>query len=259
MNMKRLADRISLPRVYERLLEIPVSLPDDDLLERLGANNVLACKVWEEILRQTHSRGELFTLQLHPERILIFKEAITSLLQSTRELFPRVWIPRLSEIYDWWEEKKGFSIELNVNQDGVYEVKARCSPRGTILARSNGFKDGKFYDGFQIINQRRFLIKSEKRPVIGIPVESPRELVEFLTNEGFIFETGDERERYSVYLDTFKTFSGYDETKALRVIHSTNSPLIRFWRWPAGYKSALTITGDIDALTSMDFFLRLFA
>jgi hypothetical protein len=180
------------------------------------------------------------------------------MIEISRQLSPGVWIATMGDIYKWWAEKKTFSVTLNEKVNGVYEVEAKCSAQATVLAKLNGFENGKFYHGFDIVKERRFSIKGQRRPVIGIPNESSPELVEFLRNEGFIFEPGNEKEKYSVYLDRFKTFSEKDETEALRIIHSTNSPLIRFWRWPGGYKSALAISGDIDALTSVDFFLRLF-
>ena len=255
---KNSLSHISLPRDHDNLLEIPVSLPDDDLLERLGVKgNGLAKEIWGGILAQTYLRGELFALQLHPERIFLFREALVSMIETSRQLSPRVWTARMSDIFKWWEEKRTFSVNLNEKGNGVYEVEAKCSAQATVLAKLNGFENGKFYHGFEIVKEHRFSLKSQRRPVIGIPIESSQKLVQFLRNEGFIFEPGNEKERYSVYLDRFKTFSEKDETEALRIIHSTNSPLIRFWRWPFGYKSVLTITGDIDALSSADFFLRL--
>jgi len=58
-----------LPRFIGNTLEIPASLPDDDLLfDRLGIrdDNLLA-QTRGKILKQTHSRGELFTLQIPKE------------------------------------------------------------------------------------------------------------------------------------------------------------------------------------------------
>jgi len=64
---------ISIPRVTDGVVEIPVSLPDDDLLERAHLLNPQTVQnIWGEILRQTYFRGELFTLQLHQERIFLF-------------------------------------------------------------------------------------------------------------------------------------------------------------------------------------------
>ena len=250
---------MSLPRFVDNILEIPVSLPDDDLLERGNMeDNNLATKVWGEILRQTHSRGELFSLQVHPERIHIFKEALEKILENSRQLSPKVWTANLGSIYDWWEEKKSFSAGLNFKSNGEYEVDLKCSPRATVLVRSHHLGNDQFYKGSSLMKERKFLIKSDRCPTIGIPKDSSVQLIQFLKNEGFIFELSEMKEKYSIYLDTFGKFSEEDEMRALEIIHKSKSPLIRFWRWPNECKSALCITGDIDALTSFDFLGRLF-
>jgi len=42
----------------------------------------------------------------------------------------------------------------------------------------------------------------------------------------------------------------------LDAIESGTGPLVRVWRWPDGARSALAVTGDIDALTLRDFVVR---
>ncbi|MFX1475660.1 MAG: hypothetical protein ACFFCO_09345, partial [Promethearchaeota archaeon] len=62
-------DRPSLPRLHNQLVEIPVSLPDDEMLgDRLRGGTGLVERAWRRILAETYQRGELFTIQLHPER-----------------------------------------------------------------------------------------------------------------------------------------------------------------------------------------------
>jgi hypothetical protein len=251
---KNSTNHISLPRIYGNLLEIPVSLPDDDLLERLGAKgNKLARDIWEEIVKQSHSRGELFILDIHPERIVIFKEALISVIERLKELYPKVWIAQIGDIYEWWEEKKGFSVKLKSESDGVFEVDVQCSPRATLLVRSDKLENDHFFQGFSIVKERKFAIKSQRRPVIGIPRDSSRGLANFLKNEGFIYEVGEGKEEYSLYLDNFSKFSEDDEMKALNIIHESNSSLIRFWRWPNNCGSCFSVTGDIDSITIYDF------
>jgi peptidoglycan/xylan/chitin deacetylase (PgdA/CDA1 family) len=257
-NYKPSSRYLSLPKYYDGLLEIPVSLPDDDLLERLGIkDNKAVGEIWGGILQQTHSRGEMFTLQLHPERILVFKEALKSMIQSAKESYPRVWISSLGNIYAWWKEKEGFTITLKNEGNSEYQVEAKCSPRATLLVRSKYLAGSEFYSGYSVMKKQRFSIRSNKVPIVGIPKDSSRELVSFLKNEGFIFEMSEEKERYSVYLNNAEDFLEKDEVKTLETIHSSDLPLIRFWRWPGECKSALSITGDIDALSSADFLLRI--
>jgi peptidoglycan/xylan/chitin deacetylase (PgdA/CDA1 family) len=250
---------LSLPRYDDGLLEIPVSLPDDDLLERLGLTGTdVIEEIWMRIFEQSYTRGELFNLQLHPERILIFKDVLVSIVDRVRGLIPGVWVCQVGDIWKWWEEKQGFYVDVSSVGNGVYEVDVKCSPRGTLLIRSNSLKSSQFYSGFSIQNERKFKMKTGKAPIIGIPKDSPFKLIDFLNNEGFIFEMNEDTDKYSLYLNRLKNFSEENEMKALETIHNSKSPLIRFWRWPNECQSALSITGDIDALTLIDYFLGSF-
>ncbi len=248
----------SLPRFRSDILELPVSLPDDDLLiDRLGIKDGKTLfQIWSKILRAAYIRGELLVLQFHPERIPIFRDSLESILQTAKELYPKVWISSLSDIYEWWKEKENFTVQLNCKGNREYEVDVSCSPRATLLVRSNYLEKEQFYNGFRLIRERTFLMKSPKCPVIGIPKDSSPELLPFLKNEGFVFEISEQKEQYSLYLDNFTKFSEKDEMKALEIIDNSNFPLIRFWRWPDKCKSCLSITGDIDSITLYDFFDR---
>lgn len=257
-NSKHSGNYISLPRHLNGVLEIPVSLPDDDLLiDRLGiSDEKVITKIWSEILEQTYSRGELFTLQLHPERISQCKAALEKLLKISKASEPKIWIASLDAICDWWKEKDNFTVRITDKNESGYKVEFNCSPRATLLVRSSDLKKEKFYNDYKVVNENTFWIKSQRRPVVGIPEDSPEQLSNFLKNEGIIFEKAANTENYSIYLKKIKNFSTEDEITILNEIHSTKLPLVRFWRWPGGCRSALSITGDIDALTSVDFFSR---
>jgi peptidoglycan/xylan/chitin deacetylase (PgdA/CDA1 family) len=83
----------------EGLLRIPVSLPDDDILvdrDRRTPDAVYA--TWSAILERSHREGEIFVLQLHPERACELAGVLSRLLQRARELSPPVWIATLGEV-----------------------------------------------------------------------------------------------------------------------------------------------------------------
>lgn len=249
---------ISLPRFHENILEIPVSLPDDDLLERLGVNNPHpSTKIWGNILKKTYSRGELFTLQLHPERILIFREPLQNLLNSLNHFEPKIWVASLNSIFKWWEEKKEFSATLTRTKYSEYEIEINCTPRASILIRPHSPKKDAFYNGYSLIKNRRFRIKTHKKPIVGVSKDSAPELFQFLKNEGFIFEKSQERDSFSVFLEDITNLDEKDNLKILEMIHETEFPLLRFWRWPNECRSALSITGDIDCITLTDFLSRI--
>ena len=251
---------ISVPRFCGSILEIPVSLPDDDLLERLGIRRAeVVADIWTRILKQTYSRGELFALQLHPERILYCKEALKHLIIKANSSEPGIWVAPLSSIYEWWKEKAQFRIKLKKVGVNEYEFHAHCSERGTVLIKSNDCEPFNLLDGYAIADNNTFKIKSRKRPIIGVSKMSSPNLINFLRNEGLIFEIDSTDNGYSVFLDESEPFNEEDELRILQKIHGINLPLVRFWRWPNGCQSALSITGDIDALSSIDFFQRVFA
>jgi|GEM_PF-5024723 len=83
-------ESIVLPFKRRGFVEIPVSLPDDEiLLDRMYFHDpdVLA-SVWEKILERTYRRGELFTVQLHPERIDFFRNSLGGLLADAKRKKP---------------------------------------------------------------------------------------------------------------------------------------------------------------------------
>jgi hypothetical protein len=43
----------------------------------------------------------------------------------------------------------------------------------------------------------------------------------------------------------------------VRFVAERDANLVRIQPWPAGYRSCLSVTGDIDAVTLLDFALRL--
>jgi peptidoglycan/xylan/chitin deacetylase (PgdA/CDA1 family) len=258
-NCKSSTEYIALPRFYNNILEIPVSLPDDDLLtDRLGIKDEkILAQTWNEILIQTYSRGELFTLQLHPERIPLYKEILRNLIETIDNSYPKVWLTSLSSIAEWWNEKEGFWMDICKKGIDEYAIRVHGSKRATVLVKTN--ENGNFFNEYSVIDKNSFTIRSSKRPTIGISKNSSPNLIKFLKNEGFVFEIPGDENNHSIFLNDLEVFNEDDEIKVLQKIDHTPSPVVRFWRWPNGCRSAVAITGDIDSLTSTDFFLRAFA
>ena len=92
-----------------KLLEIPVSFPDDEMLvERLrltDAGQIAA--YWIAAFEQCHARGEAFVLQLHPERFPLCAAALERLLDHVERLGPAVWRASLSDVAAWWRSQHG--------------------------------------------------------------------------------------------------------------------------------------------------------
>ncbi len=96
----------ALPVYREGLLELPVSVPDDDILvERLGLKDGKKISdIWIEMLYHIRKREELLVLQVHPERFECFENALETMLQKAISL-EDVWIAPLGEITRWWKER----------------------------------------------------------------------------------------------------------------------------------------------------------
>jgi peptidoglycan/xylan/chitin deacetylase (PgdA/CDA1 family) len=255
------SERPSLPQLNSQIVEIPVLLPDDEILvERLGGGtDDLVGKTWRRILSQTYQRGELFTIQLHPERIAGCVTGLSSVLSEARALKPAVWIARLDEIAAWWRARAEATLEITDAGNGRLHL-AVTGPSGT-TALTRGVQvdapTAPWAEGYQQVQATTFTIQAPHRPFIGLsPTTSPK-LTDFLRQQGYILEISDQGHRYSCYLDR-PEFTAEHERRLLTQIEASDRPLIRLGRWPNGAHSALAITGDIDALTLWDYGLRLF-
>ena len=255
------SERLSLPRLCNQVVEIPVSLPDDEmLLDRLGGEtNSMVEKAWRRILSETYRRGELFTIQLHPERIVRCVDGLSAILAEAHRLTPSVWLARLDEIAAWWRARAGANVEITDAGDGEFHLVV-AGPSGTTVLTRGVEVDAStvsWADGYRQVEATTITIRAPHRPFIGLsPVTSPK-LADFLRQQGYIVEIGHESHRYSCYFDQMEFFAE-QERPLLGQIEGTDRPLVRLGRWPSGARSALAITGDIDALTLWDYGLRLF-
>ncbi len=249
----------SLPRIRGPLVQIPVSLPDDEMLvDRVGIPEEEIAAIWKSILDRTYERGELFTLQLHPERVQVCRGPLESVLERAREKDPPVWVATLEEIAQWWQERSGFRLEIEDVGQQSYKVTAFCSPRATLLARGEilNYPHSPWYGAWSEVKGRSFILRSSCRPVIGVSPSYPLSLTRRLKDAGYPVEVTAGGAGYQIYLSSKKgTLS--DEVEILKAVEARTSPLIRFGAWPNGCRSALAITGDIDAITIWDFLCRL--
>ena len=255
------SERPSLPRFYGQLIEIPVSLPDDEILtDRLqGDGNRLIERAWQRILSETYSRGELFTVQLHPERIKLCVEALSAILGKAHASAPPVWIARLGEIDAWWRARSAATVDVQETGEGAWRLSVAGPPGTTILARGVQMAEPvePWADHYGRVTSTTCNVRAACRPLVGVSPTSPAELISFLRQQGYIVLVSRDRQAFSIYLDQ-TDFSAQDERPILAQIEESASPLVRLGRWPNGARSALCVSGDVDALTLWDYGLRLF-
>jgi hypothetical protein len=251
-----------LPRLNNGIVEIPVCIPDDEaMVERLGIKDIREMrKIWGDILQKTYSRGELFTIQLHPERINECQPALANVIHRAKIYQPPVWIATLREISAWWREKAEFTFDIQEQGTGGFNVHANCSDRAAILVKNgNVYAPAKEWSsGYQLVTDRDFRLESPLRPVVGVAPETCEEAMDFLKSDGFIVEKSERPEKYGIYLENLARFEEKDKRIVLERIDHANVTLLRYWRWPYGTRMALTVTGDIDSITLFDFVFRIY-
>jgi peptidoglycan/xylan/chitin deacetylase (PgdA/CDA1 family) len=255
----RASDYPSLPTLEGNLVRIPYSLPDDEaLVHRLSLETTDRMNaLWLSVLRRSYELGELFTLGLHPERIFICQEPLMAVLSEARQLNPPVWIARLDEIAAWWRARSEAEVEIMDGADDKLQVTATGPSGTTVLARGVELDapTQPWADDYQQVLATTFTVHAPLRPCIALSPTTSPELSIFVRQQGYIVEISEQDHRYAYYLDQ-TDFTAEDQRPLLAQIERTGRPLVRLGRWPNGARSALAITGDIDALTLWDYGLR---
>jgi peptidoglycan/xylan/chitin deacetylase (PgdA/CDA1 family) len=243
------------PRLRDGLVDIPVAIPDDEIIvERLRLDSAGRAAEWAAILDLTHQRGDLFTLQLHPERIPELAAALRATLVEARQRRPAVFIARLDAIAEWWLRRSRFVLHVTRVADGIYRVHLDADDDATLLVRGAA-TGGELWHGVDVVCPRRdFEIASARMPMVAVSRRTRPEVRQFLREEGFRYEVSDDAAAYGASVDL--PAATWSERGLLDSLEAAPGPLVRIWRWPRGARSALAVTGDIDALTLADFALR---
>ncbi|HEX8246419.1 MAG TPA: polysaccharide deacetylase family protein [Longimicrobium sp.] len=238
------------------LVHIPVALPDDEMIlgRRLGPGGLAGA--WRAMLDATWRRGELLTLRLHPERIFECDEALRSLLSDARSRRPAVWIATLDRIARWWRRRAETRLSVHEPEPGRFRVVVDGDPYAALLVRNLALGDTEPWFGAErVAHCRDCQVRAERKPVVGVSTRSPASVLDFLAEEGFPAEVSDERARYGAWVDA--PGDAIDHSALLAALETADGPLVRLARWPAGARSALAVTADIDGITLQDFALRL--
>lgn len=250
---------LCLPFFSSNFVEIPVCIPDDLLLydgAHLDSSGI--GMAWARILEQTYARGELFSLIFHTELASICDSPFIFLIHQARNYKPAVWIARLQDINDWWREKANFRAEVSPIPSGL-RINFVCTPRATILTRGlDPSGSTPIWDGvYRRILTNVLEVPSTPRPFIGVAENIPMNILTLLQNQGYILDHSETASSCGIYLDDEILKKLSNDVDLINYIENSNTPLVRFWRWPDGTKSALCFTGDLDALTLIDYFTRI--
>jgi hypothetical protein len=252
---------VSVPAITSNIniLEIPVNLPDDLELHDARCLDAEAMgEAWSQVLIRTHQRGELFVLMYHPELMDQCCQPLSAVLNLASSLSPSVWIARLCDISSWWREKAQFSVTLQSAKCELH-LSFDCSERGTILIRDIAADCQQQWDSrYHRLFTPYLDVPVEPRPLLGVYPEAPARTVSFLQEQGYLLDSGQSANQCAIYLDARTLHRLDNQVELVRHIEESRGPLVRYGRWPDGAKSALSITGDLDALTLVDYASRLF-
>ena len=251
---------VSMPKITGAIVELPIGIPDDlQMFDGLKMDKEAIAQAWSTILRRTHRAGELFALLFHPELIDECKDAFEAVLRTARKLRPAVWVTQLRDVSEWWREKSGFTVEA-ANVCSGLRLRLNCSERATLVVRDvTTSASTQPWDGrYKVFRGDELLISSRRRPFIGLSQGCPDNIVSFLREQGFIVESGPHASQCTMYLDDAVLANCRNDRQVLDCIENSPAPLIRYWPWPNGAKSALCMTGDLDALDLIDYASRLY-
>ena len=115
------------------------------------------------------------------------------------------------------------------------------------------------WDGvYEVLEDRRLDVPLDQRPLVGLSPDLPTSTRTFIKEQGYIVDESELAARCTVYLDSTALAKLDNQVQLINCIEAAPGPLVRFWRWPDEMKSALCVTGDLDALSLVDYASRLF-
>ncbi|HEU5383098.1 MAG TPA: polysaccharide deacetylase family protein [Ktedonobacteraceae bacterium] len=259
------------PHFEENLLRIPTSIPDDEMLfDRLRITNPQQVgQIWSQVMQRVYAHEGIYTLNIHPERGILCKQALEGLLKCASSQALPVWITRLDEVAGWWHERRDFRMHITPLESQRWQVQASCTPRATILGRClqvEASPTQPWSDSEQRIEAQDFIVQAAQIPCLALSARTPAAVASFLHEQGYATVADvaeDARNDYACYLD-LPDGTGQDRAEQIRLrselvqkIEKLDAPLLRFGHWPSGQHAALAISGDIDSITIQDFFLRI--
>lgn len=258
------------PHFEGKLLRLPASIPDDEVLfDRLRITDPEEVgRIWSKGMQRVYDLGGLYSLNLHPERGILCRRALDTLLSYAHGLPLPVWIARLGDIAQWWKDLSQFRLNITPQASDLWSVEVVCTPRATLLARYLVVEDqttSPWYDVDVCIHSHCFRVRATKCPSIALSLRTPQEVVDFLQEQGYpaVYCSQEESHKYAWYLDLPEGLGKTSEEQArqrralVQQVEELEAPLLHFGCWPDRNRAALAITGDIDSVTVQDFFLRI--
>ncbi len=173
------------PHFETKLLRIPTSIPDDEMLFgrlRVTDSQEVGC-IWSRVMQRVYDYGGLYTLNLHPERGILCKQALDKLLSYARSRPLPVWLARIGDIAKWWKERSAFRLSITSLGPDRWQVEAACTPRDTLLARHLTVENQQvtpWYGSDVCVQSHCFTVNAPSCPCIDVSPQTPQEVLDFL-------------------------------------------------------------------------------
>jgi len=111
-----------------------------------------------------------------------------------------------------------------------------------------------WFGPYQLVPASSFTVRSPRAPVLVPDEGSPSALTVFLQEEGFA--VAEDATTDGLRISGYTSFDESDKRALIDYIEGSDAPLVRLWRWPHGARCAMSVTGDVDAMTMVDFLRR---
>jgi peptidoglycan/xylan/chitin deacetylase (PgdA/CDA1 family) len=258
------------PHFEGNLIRVPTSIPDDEMLfDRLRLTNTQDIgNIWCSVMQRVYDLGGLYTLNLHPERGRLCGPALELLLSYAQQRPHPVWLARVNDIAQWWQERQQFRLRVTPVAQGRWQVQATCSPRAALLARSLTVESQQtlpWSTNEVWVPDHCCIVNTPVCPCIGLSPQTSQDVADLLQEEGYpiVRDAQQSAHMYACYLDLPEELGATPEerrkrcTSLVQQIEEMEAPFLRFACWPDGCQAALAITGDIDSITVQDFFARI--
>lgn len=236
-----------LPATTDGLLRIPMSIPqDEDMVDRLHLGSEEMSRVWLNVLNHSHDLGETFVICLHPERAALCADPLDATLSHARSLGD-VWLAPLGEIADWWNERSRASVDVGVDgREGRWRVTVNASERVAVRCGQHRFAGTGTHE-----------IDMPRKPVIHCGSDWTEDICNRVREAGYLIERSEVDRAGCAFNLSDLAVPTADPDEIVRHLNARSEELTRIEPWPVGYKSCMSVTGDIDALTLFDFAMRL--
>jgi peptidoglycan/xylan/chitin deacetylase (PgdA/CDA1 family) len=237
-------DSLSLPYYDGSLIELPVILPDDEIiidrLDEKSPQNIL--KMFRTVGENIFSLQEMYVMQLHPERILFMNGPLSQFLEILSE--KNIWITDLPTLAEWHQKASRSSYSIDPEKKIIRYTPIENRP---VKGRKIDFR----------IEKNAIHYRSEKIPAVFLSENSDPLFLQRLNSDGFFVLQG---EGYSQMCSfTAGELGGFSASAYRKIYHdilNNEAPMIYQTRWPEGKQGAFCLSGDIDALSLGDFFRR---